>query len=153
MKQLIATLIFTYSFILGLAQIAPANLTGYWLEKESPDKLSLSTLLVFNLDDSGNMKGSVYFMDSDDSEREFKLSDIKVGDNKISFSIGKTAISFQGQMDPGSAAFSGVFYFDDVVRVEVEHQKLDDQTINRLETTKRLLPKKQIDHTAGLLIG
>lgn len=153
MKNIFATLIFTCGILISFAQVTPANLTGYWLEKESPDKISLSTLLVFSLDESGEMEGSVYFMDSDDSEREFKLSNIKIGDVEISFNIGNTTISFLGQMDHDTAMFSGVFYLDDGVRVEVKHQKLDDQTVNRLEAGRRFIPKKHIDHTDGVLTG
>jgi hypothetical protein len=154
MKHIIATITIVLSGVLfSAAQVAPSNLSGYWLEKESPDQLSLSTLMVFNLNSAGEMEGVIYFMDSDDSNQEFRLSNIRIDGNDISFHIGQTTISFLGEVDPKSAAFSGVFYLDEGVTVEVKHQKLDEKSINSLENSRRYVPKKQIDHTDGVLIG
>lgn len=153
MQRYILILFCFSSAVFSFAQVAPVHLAGYWLEKDSGNELSLSTLLVFDVNAEGKVEGSLYFMESEDCNQRFALDDIRIDGNDVSFNIGKTAISFFGEMNPETAGFSGAFYFDEGDRIEVEHQKLDDQTINRLETRRSLIPKKHIDYADGVFIG
>lgn len=76
------------------AQIANEKLAGYWIEKSDGDELSLSTMLVFDVDETGELEGSVYFMESKNSDRKFVLADISLEGNTFSFRIEQTTIRF-----------------------------------------------------------
>lgn len=152
MKIIIATIWLSIFSAMGLfAQTKADKLVGYWMESEKGEQISLSSLLVFDKNEKGELKGSVFFMESEDNTREFALSQIEIQDEKISFIIENTTISFLGKFDDKGMFFSGTFFLEGNTVIESRHQKLDEQKVKKLRNPPE--PRKLIDHTAGLLIG
>jgi len=133
------------------AQVNCNNLTGYWMELDGKNYNSLSTLLVFDTNESGEIEGSVFFMKSENQHREFALSKIKVDETGLSFIIENTGISFNGKLDEKGLCFSGTFYLDGKTVSEAMHQKLDEQKVKKLCNPPE--PRKIIDHNDGVMIG
>lgn len=154
MKGLIVKIFLLFivpSWIFG--QETTEDLMGYWIEQGGDPVNTLSTLLVFEKGNTGQISGKLYFLESEDEHQAFKLRNIQVSDQSFSFYVEHTSISFYGQYDPKTLKFSGAYYLDDDLVIEAVHQKLDPVKARRIEKHKRLVPKKHIDHTSGILIG
>lgn len=138
------------------AQIANEKLAGYWMEKSEGDDLSLSTLLVFDVDETGELEGSVYFMESKNSDRKFTLADILMEGNKFSFRIEQTTISFYGELNAAGEISKGTFYLEDKTSLEVLHEKLSNDNLRGIfdwPQFKERFIKKEVGADDGLLIG
>lgn len=138
--------------MMGLfSQTKADQLIGYWMESEKGEQISLSSLLVFDKNEEGEIKGSVFFMESDDNTREFALSQIEIQDEKFSFIIDNTTISFLGKFDDKGQFFSGTFLLEGNTVIEAVHQKLDEKKVKGIKNP--VIQRKEIDHTDGVMIG
>lgn len=152
MKIIIATIWLSIFSAMGLfSQTNADKLVGYWMESEKGEQISLSSLLVFDKNEDGEIKGSVFFLKSEDNTREFALSQIEIQDEKFSFIIDNTTISFLGKFDDKGMFFSGTFFLEGNTVIEAKHQKLDEQKVKKLCNPPE--QRKNIDHTAGVMIG
>ncbi len=152
MKSIVVSILFLFFLVSGLFSQAKADkLVGYWMESEGSEQISLSSLLVFDKNEEGEIKGSVFFMESDDNTREFALSKIEIQDENFSFIIDNTAISFLGKFDDNGLFFSGTFFLEGNTVIEAVHQKLNDKTIKKIKNPP--IPRKEIDCTDGVMIG
>lgn len=139
-----------------LAQQNHDNLAGYWMERETDNEFSLSTLLVFDINIDGRLEGRVYFMDSEDSNRSFALDRIKIDDNKFSFQIESTTISFFGELNEAGHISNGTFMLDSENSFEVSHQKLTGSNLKDiigLPDMKKRIIRRHVDSDDGLMTG
>jgi len=152
MKSMVVSILFLF-FLMGslFSQTKADKLVGYWMESEKGEQISLSSLLVFDKNEDGEISGSVFFMESDDNTREFVLSEIEIQDENFSFTIDNTTISFLGRFDDKGAFFSGTFFLEGDMVIEAVHQKLDNDKIEDIKNPP--IPRKEIDHTDGVMIG
>jgi hypothetical protein len=152
MKSVVASILFLFFLMSSLfSQSTVDKLVGYWMESGEGEQISLSSLLVFDKNEEGELMGSVFFMESDDNTREFALSKIEIQDENFSFIIDNTTISFLGKFDDKGLFFSGTFLLEGNTVIEAVHQKMDDIKIEELKNPP--IPRKQIDHTDGVMIG
>jgi len=152
MKSVVVSILCVFFLMSSLfSQTKADKLVGYWMESEKGEHISLSSLLVFDKNEEGEIKGSVFFMESDDNTREFALSKIEIQDENFSFIIDNTAISFLGRFDDKGLFFSGSFFLEGNTVIEVVHQKLDEKKVQVLKNP--VIPRKEIDHTDGVMIG
>ncbi|MCF8365405.1 MAG: hypothetical protein K9H16_06465 [Bacteroidales bacterium] len=142
-------IVFLVSGLLG--QPPCEKLSGYWMELDEENFNSLSTLIVFNTNENGAIEGSVFFLKSEDKNREFELSKIEINQTELSFIIENTSISFIGKLDEKDLCFSGAFYLDGKTVIAAKHQKLDEQKVKKLCNPP--MPRKIIDHTDGVMTG
>ena len=143
--------VFIFSVMGLFSQTKTDKLVGYWMESEKAEQISLSSLLVFDKNEEGEIVGSVFFMESDDCNREFALSKIEIQDQSFSFIIDNTTISFLGKFDDKGMYLSGTFFLEGNSVIEAVHKKLDTKTLKDIRNP--VTPRKVIDHTDGLMIG
>lgn len=143
-----------FSAGLVTAQEKSAGLNGYWMEKESENELSLSTLLVFDMNVEGKVEGQVYFLESDNRNRSFTLDKIHIEGNSFSFQIRNTTISFHGEMNSSGSMCSGTFLLDGEKSFEVNHQKLSGENLKHiigLPDMKKRIIRKHVAADDGLV--
>jgi hypothetical protein len=154
MKRLSVKIMILFWMPLGLlGQQSAESLMGYWVEQGRESEITLSTLLVFEKSNAGDISGKLYFLDSEDENQAFKLQNIKVTDQSFSFFVEHTSISFYGRFNPQASTLSGAYYLNDDLVIESVHEKLDPEKAQRIERQQKFVPKKHIDHTSGLIIG
>ncbi len=138
----------------GMAQDKSDGLSGYWMEKDSGGELSLSSLLVFDVNMEGKVEGRVYFLESDNRNRSFTMDEIRIESNTFSFQIRNTTISFYGELDNSGRMCSGTFLLDGDTSFEVSHQKLTGENLKRiigLPDMKKRIIRRHVDADEGLV--